>query len=246
MAPNIGTMYGVPENTFRRMLQVATLEARDPTRGAMPGTVASMINRYHNPDYGSNASWINPGQYKVMKAPGFGQVDPGKALGYYSSDKGRQELGRVAQELGGRTDFRSTSYLKDIGELMSHSDNLIPAMVGGVQRYLSPQKLKTLGASPNLLENTFFNEGKRSPTKKWWESSLGAPTGTSTSAAPAQASTALGTLIGAGNLFGQNAVEEMKSQLGLELLAKQLQPQPSSVANAFLASMLQDPYSAQI
>jgi hypothetical protein len=231
-------MYGVPENTFRKMLQVATLEARDPTRGAMPGTVASMINRYHNPDYGSNASWINPAQYAAMKAPGFSEVNPAKALGYYSSDKGRQELGRVAQELGGKTDFRSTSYLKDIGQLMSHRDNLIPAMVGGVQRYLNPQQLKTLGASPNLSENTFFNEGKRSPTKKWWESSLGVPTGTSTSAAPAQASTALDTLIGAGNLFGQNAVSSVKDLMQEEILKNLFQQQTPDLAANLVSSML--------
>jgi hypothetical protein len=231
-------MYGVPENTFRRMLQVATLEARDPTRGAMPGTVASMINRYHNPDYGSNTSWLNPGQYAVMKAPGFSQVNPIKALGYYGSDKGRQELGRVAQELGGKTDFRSTSYLKDIGQLMSHSDNLIPATVNGQLHYYTPSQLKTQKAVPNLSENTIFNESKRAPTRKWWESSLGVPTGTSTSAAPAQASTALDTLIGAGNLFGQNAVSSVKDLMQEEVLKNLFQQQTPDLAANLVSSML--------
>jgi len=239
MAPNIGTMYGVPENTFKRMLQVATLEARDPTRGAMPGTVASMINRYHNPDYGSNTSWINPGQYAAMKAPGFNEVNPAKALGYYGSDKGRQELGRVGQELGGKTDFRSTSYLKDIGQLMSHSDNLIPATVGGQLHYYTPSQLKTQKAVPNLSENTIFNEGKRAPTKKWWESSLGTPTGTSTSAVPAQAPTALETLIGAGNLFGQDAVTSVKDLMQEEVLKNLFQQQQApDLATGLISSML--------
>jgi hypothetical protein len=239
MAPNIGTMYGVPENTFRRMLQVATLEARDPTRGAMPGTVASMINRYHNPDYGSNTSWINPNQYAAMKAPGFNEVNPAKALGYYGSDKGRQELGRVGQELGGKTDFRSTSYLKDIGQLMSHSDNLIPATVGGQLHYYTPSQFKTQKAVLNLSENTFFNEGKRAPTKKWWESSLGAPPGAKVSTIPAQAPTALETLIGAGNLFGQNAVSSVKDLMQEEVLKNLLQQQQApDLATSLVSSML--------
>jgi hypothetical protein len=198
------------------MLRVATLEARDPKTGASPGTVASMINRYHSPSYGSNVNkWLIPGQYAVMEKPDFSRTDPSRAVSYYSSPAGQQELLKAGQALRGATDFRSTSYLKDTGNLFKYQDNLIPAMVGGTRKYLTPKELQSTGAKPDYSENTFFNETKRPAPSKWWEKY------SDQSAAP--------NVAPPGNLFGKETLENMMKQ---ELLTSLIQPE-EDITNLF-------------
>ena len=234
MAPNITSQFGIPRDVFKNMLRVATLEARDPGKGASPGTVASMINRYHSPSYGSNVNnWLIPGQYAVMEKPNFSRTDPSRAVSYYSSPAGQQELLKTGQALRGATDFRSTSYLKDTGNLFKYQDNLIPAMVGGTRKYLTPKELQSTGAKPDYSENTFFNETKRPAPSKWWEKY------SDQSAAPNVAppiQTAIGTTpsdvqskVLAGNLFGANALgetltDELKDNLLAQLFETQSDP----------------------
>jgi len=219
--------FGVPTPIFKKILQVAIPEAGDPIRGARRGTLASIINRYHNPDYGSNVSWLNPDQYAAMKLPGFNKIDPSKALAYYGSDKGRKELTDTARQLKGVTDFRATEYLQKIGKLTSYPDNLIPAMVGGVQKYLTPAELQLTKATPFLGENTFFNENpKRPATKKWWEET--APQQRA-SASPVNSTDTIAQQIGAGNLFGATALgttltDELKDNLFAQLFESPTDP----------------------
>jgi hypothetical protein len=177
MAPNTLNPFGIPRDVFRRILQVATLEAGDKIRGAKSGTVASILNRYYSPSYGSNINtWLVPNQYKVMELPDFNRTNPLRAEAYYNSDIGRQELLKTGRQLGGATDFRSTKYLKDIGKLFTYPDNLIPTIIGGAREYLTPKELLKIGANPDYSENTFFNETKKSPLSvKWWEK-FGDPT----------------------------------------------------------------------
>jgi len=231
MAPKTTNQFGIPRDVFRNILQVATLEERHPTTGAGAGTVASMINRYHSPSYGSNVNkWLIPGQYAVMEKPDFSRTDPSKAVSYYNSPAGQQELLKTGQALRGATDFRSTTYLKDTGNLFKYQDNLIPAMVGGTRKYLTPKELQSTGAKPDYSENTFFNEIKRPAPSKWWE------TYKDQSAAPTSApsvQTAIGvnpadvqSKIQAGNLFGGMTLENiMRQGIQEELLTSLFQPE---------------------
>lgn len=174
MAPQLPSMFGVTSTLLPKLLDVGSREAYDPKRGVKPGTLASLINRFHNPVFGSSGSWLNPGQYAVLQDKGFNPNNPNiaKAKAYYSSPEGQQELANVASQLGGVTDFRSTSYLQNTGNLLKYGTNLIPAVVQGERRFLTPQQLRQYGAKPDLTENTFFNETKRPPTKEWWKSYL--------------------------------------------------------------------------
>ena len=231
MAPNTTNQFGIPRDVFRNMLRVATLEARDPKTGASPGTVASMINRYHSPSYGSNVNkWLIPGQYAVMEKPDFSRTDPSRAVSYYNSPAGQQELLKTGQALRGATDFRSTSYLKDTGNLFKYQDNLIPAMVGGVRKYLTPKELQSTGAKPDYSENTFFNETKRPAPSKWWEKysdqsaapNVANPASSSVPKKPQQ----LSQQIEAGNLFGGITLDNiMKQGIQEELLTNLIQPE---------------------
>jgi hypothetical protein len=215
--------FGVPTPIFKKILQIAIPEAGDPDRGARPGTLASMINRYHNPDYGSNASWLNPDQYAAMNLRGFNKIDPSKALAYYGSDKGRKDLTDAARQLKGVTDFRATEYLQKIGKLTSYPDNLIPAMVGGVQKYLTPEQLRLTKATPFLGENTFFNAKKRPATKKWWEE---ATPQQRASESPVNSTDTIAQQIGAGNLFGGMTLENiMRQGIQEEFLTSLIQPE---------------------
>jgi hypothetical protein len=171
MAPQSPALFGVAPNLLRNIFDVGSREAYDATRGVKPGTLASMLNRAHNSQFGAQGSWINPGQYAVLQSKGFDPRNPNiaKAQAYYSSPQGQKELAGVANQLGGVTDFRSTSYLKDTGGLLKYPTNLIPTVVQGERRFVTPQQLKQLGAQPDLSENTFFNETKRPATSKWWQ-----------------------------------------------------------------------------
>lgn len=171
MAPQLPSMFGVAPTLLPKLLDVGSREAYDPKRGVKPGTLASLINRFHNPAFGSSGSWLNPGQYAVLQGSGFNPKNPGiaKAQAYYSSPQGQQELADIASQLGGVTDFRSTSYLQNTGNLLKYGTNLIPTVIQGERRFLTPQQLRQYGAKPDLSENTFFNETKRPPTKEWWK-----------------------------------------------------------------------------
>ena len=231
MAPNITSQFGIPRDVFRNIARVATAEAGDPRTGAKSGTLASLLNRYHSPSYGSNVNnWLIPGQYAVMEKPDFSRTDPSRAVSYYSSPAGQQELLKAGQALRGATDFRSTSYLKDTGNLFKYQDNLIPAMVGGMRKYLTPKELQSTGAKPDYSENTFFNETKRPAPSKWWEKY------SDQSAAPNVAppiQTAIGTTpsdvqskVLAGNLFGGMTLENiMRQGIQEELLTSLFQPE---------------------
>ena len=171
MAPQLPSMFGVTSTLLPKLLDVGSREAYDPKRGVKPGTLASLINRFHNPVFGSSGSWLNPGQYAVLQEKGFNPNNPNiaKAKAYYGSPEGQQELANVANQLRGVTDFRSTSYLQNTGNLLKYGTNLIPTVVQGERRFLTPQQLRQYGAKPDLTENTFFNETKRPPTKEWWK-----------------------------------------------------------------------------
>ena len=171
MAPKLPSLLGVSPGFLPKMLDVGSRESNDPKRGVKPATFASFVNRYHNPQYGPSGSWLNRGQYAVLEKGGFNPNNPAiaKAQAYYSTPEGQRELMQVASQLGGVTDFRSTRYLNDTGNLLKYGDNLIPTMIQGVRRFLTPQQLKQQGAKPDFTENTFFNETKRPPTKQWWK-----------------------------------------------------------------------------
>jgi hypothetical protein len=171
MAPQSPALFGVAPNLLRNIFDVGSREAYDATRGVKPGTLASMLNRAHNPQFGAQGSWINPGQYAVLQSKGLDPRNPSiaKAQAYYSSPQGQQELAGVANQLGGVTDFRGTRYLNDTDNLFKYETNLIPTTVGGQRRFVKPSQLKALGAKPDFGENTFFNEVPRPPTSKWWQ-----------------------------------------------------------------------------
>jgi hypothetical protein len=171
MAPKLPSMLGVSPGLLPKIFDVGSRESNDPKRGVKPATLASIINRANNPQFGPSGNWLNPGQYAVLEKGGFNPKNPAiaKAQAYYSSPEGQQELMQVANQLGGVTDFRSTRYLSDTGNLLKYGTNLIPAIVQGTRRFLTPQQLKQQGAKPDFTENTFFNETKRPPTKQWWK-----------------------------------------------------------------------------
>lgn len=157
-----------PQDFLNAAFRIGTQEARDPKYGANPGTVASILNRYHHPGYGKNwQRWLlNPGQYAVLQKP---QKESGaQARQFYNSPEGLNLLQRTAQQLGGATDFRSTSYLQGQGLLMKYPDNLIPVQTGGGIQYLSPAEVKKRKLSPYLRENTFFSESGPAKTQ-WWQ-----------------------------------------------------------------------------
>ena len=234
MAPNTTNQFGIPKDVFRNIARVATAEAGDPRTGAKSGTLASLLNRFYSSSYGSDVNkWLIPGQYAVMEKPNFSRTDPSRTVSYYSSPAGQQELLKAGQALRGATDFRSTSYLKDTGNLFKYQDNLIPAMVGGTRKYLTPKELQSTGAKPDYNENTFFNETKRPAPSKWWEKY------SDQSAAPNVAppiQTAIGTTpsdvqskVLAGNLFGATALgatltDELKDNLLAQLFETQSDP----------------------
>ncbi len=239
MAPNINNPFGIPRDVFENILRVASAESGNRVTGANPGTVASMLNRYYSPSYGSNVNkWLIPGQYAVMEKPNFSRTDPSRAVSYYSSPAGQQELLKTGQALRGATDFRSTSYLKDTGNLFKYQDNLIPAMVGGVRKYLTPKELQSTGAKPDYSENTFFNETKRPAPAKWWEKyrdqsvvpGVAPPVQSALETAPPDVK----TKVLAGNLFGGITLENlMKQSIQEELLTGLIQPEEEDKTNLF-------------
>lgn len=168
MAPRPGLATIFPQDFLNAAFRIATREATDPTKGAKPGTLTSILNRYFHPGYGSNwQSWLlNPGQYAVLRKPS-GETGA-RARQFYSTPEGMRLLQNTGAQLGGATDFRSTTYLKDQGLLYKYGDNLIPANVGGQLQYLTPAQLRQRKLNPDLRENTFFSES--GPSKqKWWE-----------------------------------------------------------------------------
>lgn len=168
MAPRAGLAAIFPQDFLNAAFRIATQEARHPTLGAQPGTLSSILNRYHHPGYGSNwKNWLlNPGQYAVLNKPS-GETGA-RARQFYSTPEGMGVLQRAATQLGGATDFRSTSYLKDQGLLYKYGDNLIPANVGGQTQYLTPAQLRQRKLNPDLRENTFFSESGPAQ-RKWWQ-----------------------------------------------------------------------------
>jgi hypothetical protein len=225
MAPNTLNPFGIPRDVFRRILQVATLEAGDKIRGAKSGTVASILNRYYSPSYGSNINtWLVPNQYKVMELPDFNRTNPLRAEAYYNSDIGRQELLKTGRQLGGATDFRSTKYLKDIGKLFTYPDNLIPTIIGGAREYLTPKELLKIGANPDYSENTFFNETKKSPLSvKWWEKF------SNQAIAPNTAPSNTQTQVAAGNQFPESIINKYIDQnMRADFLSNLINPKEDS------------------
>lgn len=168
MAPRAGLAAIFPQDFLNAAFRIATQEARDPNAGARPGTLSSILNRYHHPGYGSNwRNWLlNPGQYAVLKKPS--SETGAQARQFYSTPEGMSLLQRTASQLGGATDFRSTSYLKDQGLLYKYGDNLIPVNVGGQTQYLTPGQLRQRKLSPDFRENTFFSESGPAQ-RKWWQ-----------------------------------------------------------------------------
>jgi hypothetical protein len=157
-----------PQDFLNAAFRIASREALDPNKGAKPGTLVSILNRYNHPGYGSNwQNWLlNPSQYAVLKKPG--KETGAKARQFYNSPEGTRLLQTTAGQLGGATDFRSTSYLNEEGLLYKYGDNLIPVTVGGQLQYLPAGQVRKRGLSPDFRENTFFSES--GPTKKkWWE-----------------------------------------------------------------------------
>lgn len=168
MAPRAGLAAIFPQDFLNAAFRIATQEARDPRAGARAGTLSSILNRYHHPGYGSNwRSWLlNPGQYAVLKKPS-GETGA-QARQFYNTPEGLGLLQRTASQLGGATDFRSTSYLKDQGLLYKYGDNLIPVNVGGQTQYLTPAQVRQRKLNPDFRENTFFSESGPAP-RKWWQ-----------------------------------------------------------------------------
>lgn len=154
----------VPQSFLQRALPIAERE------GGIP-TLASMINRFHNPSFGRNyQNWLTPDQYEVLKFPaprGAGN----RLRARLATPQGQEELFKAGQELGGVTDFRSTKYLQKTGNLMKYPDNLIPVLQDNRRVFMTPGELQKSGLRPDPAENTFFNESKRPPTKAWWQQS---------------------------------------------------------------------------
>jgi hypothetical protein len=212
MAPKLPSLFGISPGFLPKMFDVGSRESNDPKRGVKLATLASIINRYHNPQYGSSGNWLNRDQYEVLKKGGFNPNNPAiaKAQAYYSTPEGQRELMQVGSQLGGVTDFRSTRYLSDTGNLLKYGDNLIPAIVQGTRRFLTPQQLKQQGAKPDFSENTFFNETKRPPTKQWWkQSTTGQPqstTGQPQAALPGEQQLGVGETLSAA--LGQDVTQQ--------------------------------------
>ena len=202
-------MLGVSPGFLSKMIDVGSRESNDPKRGVKPATLASFINRYYNPQYGTSGNWLNQDQYEVLKKGGFNPRNPAiaKAQAYYGSPEGQQELMQVANQLGGVTDFRSTRYLSDTGNLLKYGDNLIPTMIQGTRRFLTPQQLKQQGAKPDFSENTFFNETKRPPTKQWWKQPT---TGQPQTALPGEQQLGVGATLSAA--LGQDVTQQETPQ----------------------------------
>lgn len=227
-------MFGVSPGLLPKIFDVGSRESNDPKRGVKPATLASILNRANNPQFGPSGNWLNPGQYAVLQKGGFNPSNPAiaKAQAYYGSPEGQQELMQVASQLGGVTDFRSTRYLSDTGNLLKYGTNLIPAMVQGARRFLTPQQLKQQGAKPDFSENTFFNETKRPPTKQWWKQ----PTAGQTQAAlPGEQQLGVGATLSAAlgqdvtqqdapQTIAQNLVDEYKRNVIESLLPQGLFP----------------------
>ena len=202
-------MLGVSPGFLPKMLDVGSRESGDPKRGVKPATFASLLNRYYNPQYGASGDWLNRGQYAVLEKSGFNPKNPAiaKAQAYYSSPEGQQELMQVGSQLGGVTDFRSTRYLHDTGNLLKYGTNLIPTIIQGTRRFLTPQQLKQQGAKPDFSENTFFNETKRPPTKQWWKQPT---TGQPQAALPTEQQLGVGATLAAA--LGQEVTEQAAPQ----------------------------------
>lgn len=157
-----------PQDFLNTAYRVATLEARDPKYGAKPGTLASILNRFHMPGYGSNwQSWMNPSQYAVLKNPS--KETGGLAKQFYNTPEGLQVLSRTANQIGGVGDFRSTRSLQEQGLLMKYPDNLIPVRTNGALQYLTPAELRKKGLTPDFTENTLFSETGKKAQKPWWQ-----------------------------------------------------------------------------
>jgi len=157
-----------PQDFLNTAYRVATLEARDPKYGAKPGTLASILNRFHMPGYGSNwQSWMNPSQYAVLKKPS--KETGGLAKQFYNSPEGLQVLSRTANQIGGVGDFRSTRSLQEQGLLMKYPDNLIPVRANGDLQYVTPGELRKRGLTPDFTENTLFSETGKKAQKPWWQ-----------------------------------------------------------------------------
>jgi hypothetical protein len=210
MAPQLPSMFGVAPTLLPKLFDVGSREAYDPKRGVKPGTLASLINRFHNPAFGSSGNWLNPGQYAVLQGSGFNPRNPGiaRAQAYYGSTQGQQELAEAAKQLGGVTDFRGTRYLQDTGNLLRYATNLIPTIIQGERRFLTPQQLRQYGAKPDLTENTFFNETKRPPTKQWWKELV---PGQLQSSLPGEQQLGVGETLSAA--LGQDVTQQAQSQL---------------------------------
>lgn len=227
-------MFGVFPGFLPRMLDVGSRESNDSKRGVKPATLASLINRYYNPQYGASGNWLNQGQYAVLKKGGFNPNNPAiaKAQAYYNTPEGQRELMQVASQLGGVTDFRSTQYLSDTGNLFKYEDNLIPTIIQGARRFLTPQQLKQQGAKPDFSENTFFNETKRPPTKQWWKQPT---TGQPQAALPGEQQLGVGETLSAAlgqdvtqqdtpQTIAQNLVDEYKRNAIENLFSQEIFP----------------------
>jgi hypothetical protein len=216
-----------PQDFLNAASRIATQEARDPRYGANPGTFASILNRYHHPGYGKNwQSWLlNPNQYAVLKKP---QKESGaQARQFYNSPEGLNLLQRTAQQLGGATDFRSTSYLQGQGLLMKYPDNLIPVQTGGGIRYLPPAEIRKQKLSPYLRENTFFSES--GPAKTQWWQKLGPQSQSVETEQSTPDQTDFSTA-----LAGQNnpeLMELLERQMDIPMLPKRRETPTSSFAN---------------
>jgi hypothetical protein len=211
----------VPQSFLQKALPIAERE------GGIP-TLASMINRFHNPSFGRNyQSWLTPDQYEVLRSPA--PRDAGSRLrARLATPQGQQELLKAGQELGGVTDFRSTKYLEKTGNLMKYPDNLIPVLQGSQRVFMTPDELRRSRLKPDPTENTFFNESKRPPTKAWWQQSE-VPVETRQPEIPGTASN---TVISSSGI--QQAIADRLAQ---ELLKKTMQNQ-SALGNISVLSPL--------
>lgn len=163
MAPRpLFSVLGVPQEFLNRAIPVAERE------GGI-ASFASMLNRYHNPSYGSNwQNWLNPGQYEVLQH-GIPRGAGATLRSRLGTPAGLQELITRGQQLRGVTDFRATEALKKSGILFNYPDNLIPTIQNGQRVFLTPAQLRSSGLKPDVSENTFFNERPRPATTRWWE-----------------------------------------------------------------------------
>ena len=163
MAPRpLFSVLGVPQEFLNRAIPVAERE------GGI-SSLASMLNRFHNPSYGSNwQNWLNPSQYEVLQH-GLPRGAGASLQSRLQTPTGLQELMSRGQQLKGVTDFRATKYLRDTGNLLNYPDNLIPTIQDGQRVFMTPAQLRSSGLKPDVSENTFFNERPRPATTRWWE-----------------------------------------------------------------------------